>query len=57
MPRVGESHLFGNSYRREFDRRLDPYGVLIEYSADRAALDDACISTSHETLRREPRSI
>jgi hypothetical protein len=39
MPRVGESDLFESSYRKELDRRLDPYGVLIEYSADRAALD------------------
>ena len=39
MPRVGGSDLFESSYRKELDRRLDPYGVLIEYSADRAALD------------------
>ena len=32
MPRVGESDLFENSYRKELDRRLDPYGVLIEYT-------------------------
>jgi hypothetical protein len=39
MPRVGESDLFESSYRKKLDRRLDPYGVLIEYAADRAALD------------------
>ena len=39
MPKVGESDLFESSYRKELDRRLDPYGILIDYSADRAALD------------------
>jgi len=39
VPRVGESDLFESSYRKELDRRLDPYGILIDYSADRAALD------------------
>jgi hypothetical protein len=39
MPKVGEPDLFESSYRKSLDRLLDPYGVLIEYSADRAAID------------------
>ena len=39
MPRVGQSDLFESRYRAELDRRLSPNGILIEYSADRAALD------------------
>lgn len=39
VPRVGESDLFETRYRAELERRLTPYGILIEYSADRAALD------------------
>jgi hypothetical protein len=39
MPRVGESDLFESSYRTELARRFDRYGLLIEYNADRAALD------------------
>jgi hypothetical protein len=39
MPKVGKPDLFESSYRKELDRRLDRYGVLVEYRADRAALD------------------
>jgi hypothetical protein len=39
MPSIGEHDLFEMRYLAELWRQLVPYGIRIDYSADRAALD------------------